>query len=156
MLKSKNRTFIKMPREMWPDDWEKKGYKNPVVLLVRALYGHPEAGAHWENHLTDILIKLGGEALPSHPSTFWFKEWGLLLTVYVDDLMLSGPEEHHDTFWGKLVKEVKIEEPEALDRFLGRYHEIDEITAPAIDVREFFEPEEKVVTPAQVHCVGLG
>ena len=80
----------------------------------------------------------------------------MLLTVYVDDLMLSGPEGHHEDFWKELGKEVNIEEPEALDRFLGRYHTIDEITAPAIDVREFFTPEEKP-TPqvAQVHCVGV-
>ena len=145
-----------MPREMWPDGWEKKGYRNPVVLLVRALYGHPEAGAHWENHLTDILKKLGGSAVPSHPSTFWFKEDRLLLTVYVDDLMLSGPEGAHEAFWASLIKEVNIEEPEAIDRFLGRYHRFDEVSAPAIDVREFFDPvspESKEV--AQVHCIGL-
>ena len=67
-----------------------------------------------------ILKKLGGTCLPSHPSTFWFKEHRLLLTVYVDDLMLSGPEKHHEGFWKELVIEVNIEEPEALDRFLGR------------------------------------
>ena len=32
-------------------EWFKKGYKNPVCLLVRALYGHPESGAHWERHV---------------------------------------------------------------------------------------------------------
>ena len=51
------------------------------------------------------------------------------------------------------MKEVNIEEPEALDRFLGRYHEIDEMSAPAIDVREFFEREEKVPTVAQVQML---
>ena len=80
----------------------------------------------------------------------------MLLTVYVDDLMLSGPERNHEDFWKELVKEVNIEEPEALDRFLGRYHTIDEISAPAIDVREFFTPEEKTAPQvAQVHCVGV-
>ena len=79
----------------------------------------------------------------------------MLLTVYVDDLMLSGPEGHHEDFWKALVKEVNIEEPEALDRFLGRHHTIDEISASAIDVREFFTPEEKTPQVAQVHCVGV-
>ena len=64
-LKAKHRTFIKMPKELWLDAWRKAGYKNPVCSLVQALYGHPEAGAHWECHLTDVIK----EPVPSHPST---------------------------------------------------------------------------------------
>ena len=142
---------------MWPDDWVKRGFQNPVVLLVRALYGHPEAGAHWEDHLTAVLRgdQLKGETVPSHPSTFWFPKWKLLLTVYVDDLMLSGPCEHHDTFWKILLGLVKLEEPEPLYRFLGRYHEYDVITSPEIDIREYFEPEAKE-SPAAVKAHSLG
>ena len=73
----------------------------------RTLYGHPEAGAHWENHLTAILKELGGKVLPSHPSAFWFASTRLLLTIYVDDLMLSGPAEHHETFWKDLMQKVR-------------------------------------------------
>ena len=69
LLKSKHRTFAKLPKELWPKEWHGK-FSNPVCLLVRALYGHPEAGAHWERHLTAIIKKLGGEAMQSHPSTF--------------------------------------------------------------------------------------
>ena len=45
-----------------------------------------------------------------------------MLTVYVDDLLLSGPEGAHDAFWQLLGSKVKIGEPENLDRFLGRKH----------------------------------
>ena len=82
------------------------------MLLVQALYGHPEAGAHWEDHLTAVLQELGGAVLPSHPSAFWFASTRMLLTVYVDDLMLSGPAEHHDAFWAELMKKVQLDEPE--------------------------------------------
>ena len=63
----------------------------------------------WEDHLTAILrgTKLGGIPVPSHPSTFWFPKWALLLTVYVDDLMLSGPEAAHSPFWDSLIRKVK-------------------------------------------------
>ena len=46
----------------------------------------------------------------------------LLLTVYVDDLLLSGPEGAHEAFWKLLGSKVKIGDPELLDRFLGRKH----------------------------------
>ena len=46
----------------------------------------------------------------------------LLGVVYVDDLMLSGPADLHEKFWAALAKEVSLEAPEDLDRFLGRHH----------------------------------
>ena len=94
-----------------------------MCLLERALYGHPESGAHWEKHFTDIVLnKLGGEKVPDHPSLFWFPLSKLLLTVYVDDLLLSGPSEAHDQFWDKLKEHVNIDSIGPLDRFLGRNH----------------------------------
>ena len=46
-----------------------------------------------------------------------------MLTVYVDDLLLSGPFENHAGFWASLREHVNVEDPEPLDRFLGRKHE---------------------------------
>ena len=49
----------------------------------------------------------------------------MLLTVYVDDLLLSGPEENHDKIWQRLQtgeNPIKLDPPEPLDRFLGRTH----------------------------------
>ena len=93
-----------------------------MCLLDRALYGLPESGAHWEKHFTDIVLKVGGQKVPDHPSLFWFPETRLLLTVYVDDLLLSGPTQHHDEFWEELKKHVNIDSVGLLDRFLGRSH----------------------------------
>ncbi len=46
----------------------------------------------------------------------------MMLTVYVDDLLLSGPKSGHDLFWKELRQHVSIEDPEDLSRFLGRTH----------------------------------
>jgi hypothetical protein len=89
---------------------------------VRSLYGHPESGAHWEEHLRQIIISLGGEELKEHPSSFYFKTTSLLLTIYVDDLILSGPSQHHDALWSQLKEKVDLEDVTDLDRFLGRHH----------------------------------
>ena len=45
------------------------------------------------------------------------------MSVYVDDLMLSGPEGEHDKLWQKLRSAgIKLDDPEPVDRFLGRTH----------------------------------
>ena len=143
MLKSKHRTFVRISKELWPSGWHTRGFKDPVCLLERALYGHPEAGAHWENHLTAIIKKLGGRAIPSHPSAFWIEGSRLILTIYVDDLMLSGPVAAHEAFWSELMKDVLIDPPEPLERFLGRNNLFSECSAPDDDIMESFKTEVK-------------
>ena len=123
LLRGKHKTWVLIPKELWPDDWHKQGFRKPMCLLNKALYGHPDAGGHWERHLTAAIVKIGGKAVENHPSNFWFPKTGLLLTVYVDDLMLSGPTAEHDAFWQAIQKAgIRIDPPEPLTRFLGRHH----------------------------------
>ena len=49
--------------------------------------------------------------LMEHPSSFWFLKLGLLLTVYVDDLLLSGPAGQREAFWSLFGKKIDIEPP---------------------------------------------
>ena len=51
-------TYVSLPRNRWPKHWENK-YKNPVVPLVLALYGHPDAGGFWEEQC-DAAVKSCG------------------------------------------------------------------------------------------------
>ena len=49
----------------------------------------------------------------------------VVVDVYVDDLLLSGPTDNHDAIWQRLRRgktPIHMEEPEPLDRFLGRTH----------------------------------
>ena len=43
-------TWVRLPEDRWPQSWIDRGLKDPVAPLVRALYGHPDAGGHWEQH----------------------------------------------------------------------------------------------------------
>ena len=49
-----------------------------------------------------------------------------MLTVYVDDLLCSAPAPNHVKFWEMLtdpnIGGITIDDPEPLDRFLGRKH----------------------------------
>lgn len=56
-LASKVKTWARLPREQWPKSWD--GMRDPVCPLEYALYGHPEAGAYWEKHNHDCLLKAG-------------------------------------------------------------------------------------------------
>ena len=51
---------------------------------------------------------------------FLFKEIGLMLSTYVDDLTLSGPKDAHEAFWAKLTKMINVEPFEPIFRVLGR------------------------------------
>ena len=122
LLDSKCATWVQLPPELWPKSW--KGlYSKPMVLLVKSLYGHPEAGAHWEKHLEKIITGMGGVPVPEFPSSYSFPKSKLLLTVYVDDFTLSGPSGEHASFWKRLREKVDLEEEAGLERILGRHHE---------------------------------
>ena len=96
-----------------------------MCLLVKSLYGHPEAGGHWENHLTNAVRGCGGDPIANHPSSYWFKDLKLLMSVYMDDLLVSGPKGNHKLLWEKLrfgEHPITLDDPEPLGRFLGRAH----------------------------------
>ena len=56
-------TWIFLPRDQWPPSWAK--FRNPVVPLRLALYGHPLSGAFWEKHCTAQLRSIGFEPIPN-------------------------------------------------------------------------------------------
>ena len=121
LLSSKYKTWIELPPELRPKYW-KQQFVKPVVLLIKALYGHPDAGGLWEQHLKVIIKNLGGQEVTEYPGNFFFPDTKLLLSTYVDDLTLAGPADQHDAFWNKLTSVVDIEPPEPIYRILGRNH----------------------------------
>ena len=42
------------------------------MLLIKALYGHPDAGGLWEAHLQRVLHNLGGSEVVEFPGNFPF------------------------------------------------------------------------------------
>ena len=56
-------TWVGIPKEQWPASWfDSKGqtlHRNPVCKLLRALYGHPDAGGIWARHCDDHLRSVG-------------------------------------------------------------------------------------------------
>ena len=54
-------TWVCLPLEARPDWWRKKfpNLRRPVCRLLKALYGHPDAGTYWE-HKCDAHVKSSG------------------------------------------------------------------------------------------------
>ena len=59
-------TFVQLPRDWLPDSLFRDGagrtdplYERPNCILIKALYGHPEAGALWEVKLDNIMGSKG-------------------------------------------------------------------------------------------------
>ena len=79
-------TWVRLPRDRWPKEWIGK-YKDPVVRLYLALYGHPDSGGFWEQHCEKMLLQVGFRLVFSAawPSVFFHPKLKLLLAVYVDD-----------------------------------------------------------------------
>lgn len=55
----------------------------PVVLLVKALYGHPDAGGLWEQHLKTIIKSLGGQEVPEYPGNFFFPNTKEVVAIHI-------------------------------------------------------------------------
>ena len=118
LLKSKYATWIELPPELRPA-WWRNNFVKPVVLLIKSLYGHPEAGAHWGRHLDVVLRSMGGVPSSTFPGNYYFPATRLSLSVYVDDFTFAGPIAEHEGFWTELTEDVSLDPPEDIGRVLG-------------------------------------
>ena len=89
-LKSPHPTWVRLPEEYWPEEWIKKGIKNPLVRLVYALYGHPDAGTYWEVRCDTHMCAQGFVPVPECPSTFYHPTHKVVCSVYVDDASMCN------------------------------------------------------------------
>ena len=119
-------TWVRLPRDQWPPEWKGK-YKDPVVRLNLALYGHPDSGGHWEKHCAAALRKAGFEALSPWRSTFWHPKLKLMLVVYVDDFKMAGPKGNLSMGWQLIRKHITTDEPKPAGKCLGCQHDISRV-----------------------------
>ena len=86
------RTWIRLPKFLWPKSWFNADgtakYKDPVCVLKRALYGHPESRAIWDKKMHKDMKECGflpvGEG---SPGVFYSPSLGAEMIVYVDDFI---------------------------------------------------------------------
>ena len=111
-------TWVEIPRERWPEEWIKKGYKRPVVQLRLALYGHPLSGVFWERHCQKALFSAGWTLIEGWESTYRHERLGLVLSIYVDDFKMAGRAENLAKGWASITNAgIRIDPPTPLGHF---------------------------------------
>lgn len=109
---------------------------NRSSLLLRALYGHPGAGIFWEQHCDEgVVNRFCFELVETWPSCYYHSKWQLLLTVYVDDFNMSGPEKCTDVAWQSIHTYIEMEDPAESKLYLGCKHTCYEHQCKAALVR---------------------
>ena len=64
---------------------------NKVCKLNKALYSLKQVPRVWFKILTEFLESLGYYAILEDPSVYRNKEQGIYIAIYVDDLLIFGP-----------------------------------------------------------------
>ena len=116
--------MVRLPEDKRPASWAK--LRDPVCLLKRALYGHPDAGSCWEVFAKEKIRSVDFEPIPNWPGLFFRKDTSVMLSVYVDDLKAAGPQKELDAMWKELSMHIQIEPPTKLGRYLGCEHTVTE------------------------------
>ena len=94
--------------------------RNPVTILLKALYGHPDSVTMWEVKCDSDVKSVGFVAIGAEwPSMYFHHELKLLLIIYVDDFKLAGPEKNIDAGWALLRSKLNIGPEGPLAMFLG-------------------------------------
>lgn len=77
--------WVELLEDAWPEDIPFRNYRRLVVRLVKALYGHPDAGTVWEIHCDKRVKELGfmpvGEEWPS----MYFHEGLQLMPIFMTE-----------------------------------------------------------------------
>ena len=71
------------------------------------------AGLSWERPFEKILLQHGWEKVSNWDCLFEQRQKGLFLTVYVDDIKLTGKKHNIDPMWKVLNTEVDLGEPKS-------------------------------------------
>ena len=116
-------TWVRLPRERWPEHWDGK-YKDPVVRLHLALYGHSDLGGFWKQHCEKMLKEVGFELVfrAAWPSVLYRKGLQMLLAVYVDDLRMARPKDNVAMGLKLIGSKIDMDTPAPLGRYLCCEH----------------------------------
>lgn len=103
-----------------PEGHEDEHLRNRCVLqLKKGLYGLHESGKLWNERLNSFMIGEGLRRCISDPGVYYNDKRNLIISTYVDDLMLHGEKEEIKIFKNKLKKNFNVKELGAAKRVLS-------------------------------------
>ena len=140
-------TYVRLPKAWWPPQWVGR-YRDPLCRLLRALYGHPDAGNQWADKIGDELRALGFVEPEGWTATFVLHAdvtHVVVFVLYVDDLIMFGTSRVNEII-EKVRANIKMDDPSDLQKYLGVVHHIvrkevggETITYIEFDMAQFFK-----------------
>uniref|UniRef100_A0AAV1T2U8 Reverse transcriptase Ty1/copia-type domain-containing protein n=1 Tax=Peronospora matthiolae TaxID=2874970 RepID=A0AAV1T2U8_9STRA len=132
--------YMKVSKGMTVKEKEMKDLnaKNPndlALLLKKSLYGLKQAGQLWSK-LLDFKLRQSGYQQCTTDMCLNFKYKGKTCTVvgvYVDDLLVTGPEQSAVDDFFKDMASLSIKDLWIVDKFLGLRIELDNSNGYALD-----------------------
>ena len=98
----------------------------PDCRFLRALYGHPEAGAFWEAKLFDNMKNQDWATIQGSGNVFQHSATRAIMVVYLDDMLLLAKLKHTGKICRALEKAVHFKNPEStLQRYFGARYNFD-------------------------------
>ena len=93
--------------------------KEHVLFLQKNIYGAKQAGRLWNQHMISKLLSIGFHQSNIDPCILYYKH--SVLVVYVDDTILTGPDDKELTEIETLMKKanLKLTSGNYLEDFLG-------------------------------------
>lgn len=95
-------------------------FADPVLHLKKGIYGLRQSPRLWYGRLTDYL-KTIGFSMSNYDNCIWINEsTGVLIAIYVDDILVTGPSEDKiDFVKTQLKEEFEMTDSNEVDFFLG-------------------------------------
>ena len=118
-------TWVFLPRDELLPEWPK--YRQPVVRLDLALYGHPLSGVFGEQRCAAQLKNIGFIPMQGWESCYIHLEWMMVLSVYVDDFKIAGKASNMDRAWKAIRSVITTDDPTPFGKYLGCEHGISSV-----------------------------
>jgi hypothetical protein len=124
---SEEEYWIKLPRRLWPKEWEGV-YNRPCVRLKKALYGLKKSGFSWRDTFEGIVKELGFERLQSEDSVYVRREGKdmAVIGIYVDDVLFVASTKKASAWKSEIEAKLPIKFSSENDRFLGLDYTVTE------------------------------
>ena len=91
-----------------PDGYAAAGQEGMVCKLKRSLYGLKQAPRQWNIRINTYLMELGFVQLHSDHCVYRHDGTGVLLLLWVDDILLFGSEKDNYKFYKKLAAQFAV------------------------------------------------
>ena len=139
-------TYVRLPKAWWPPHWVGR-YRDPLCRLLRALYGHPDAGNQWADKIGEELHRLGFTEPEGWAATYVLRAADshvIVFVLYVDDLIMFGTARVNEII-AKVRINIKMDDPTNLQKYLGVVHHImrketngEVLTEITFDMEQYF------------------